>query len=297
MKGSESEFKSCDSQRLVPYSFPTATPIRQPGGKGMIEDEKGALNPAPPEAHDKDQTKQILVKAFHSVQYAASSALGEEILINVLRIPNYSNVTLIGSVFDAVEEIGLPIHQPGQVIRWLNAARLAYGLNSCQAFRLTQKGCNIDDGPHQIVYVDYQSNFLELKVAPITEYGAFPEHHRRVSLWDDGKNAFVEIRHALAKFAQSSVFIPKDPHLSHFEFLRAIVVSSEVSQPSVAQIHTALIEAFPRQESEIRDSINPPYVGAVGAAFVARYFSARPEVLEDKRNSISHAGKSDHSEL
>lgn len=85
----------------------------------MIGDEQGVLLPAPPEAHDEDQAKQVFIDAFHNVQDAASNALGEEVPINALCIPNHLNATSIRSVFDAAVELELPFNQPAQVIRWL----------------------------------------------------------------------------------------------------------------------------------------------------------------------------------
>lgn len=58
-------------------------------------------------------------------------------------------------------------------------------------------------------------------------------------------------------------------------------MSGEVLQPSTEELHNALVEAFPGQESKIRDNINPLYVGAVGAAFKARWFTLHPEVFRD----------------
>lgn len=232
-----------------------------------------------------------------SVLGAVSNALGEETLINPLCVPNHFNDTSVRSVFNCVEDVDLPTHQSTQVIRWLNAACLAYGLNSCQAFGLNRKDCDIDDGPHEIVHVDYQLDLLELKAADVTEYCAFLEQHTRLSLIDDGENILLKNRHALTKFAQSSVLVPTNPDLGHFKYLKAIVVSGETLQLSMAQIRSALVEAFPGQESKIRDSINPLYVGAVGAAFQARYFTLHLEALKDDENSVSHGGNSGHSEL
>lgn len=200
------------------------------------------------------------------------------------------------SVFDTVEELGLQIQQSWQIIRWLNAAHLAYGLNSCHAFSLDQKDCDIDEGPHQVVYVDYPPDALELKVPDVTEYGAFPEYRVRVSLADDDERILSQLGNALTKLKQSSSFVGT-PQFGRFDFLRAIVVSGAVSQPSVEELHHALVEAFPGQESKIRNSINLFYVGAVGAASRARYFTLHPEALRDDEHCQGHGGSMDHDEL
>lgn len=137
--------------------------LRQLHGKWTIEDNEGALVPAFPEAHDSDKARQLFVEALHNVQDAASNTPGQEAEVNVLCIPDYFNRSSLSSIFDAAEEAGIRMHQPSQVIRWLNAARLAYGLNSCHAFGMDQKNCDIDDGPHRVVYVDFEPDALELK--------------------------------------------------------------------------------------------------------------------------------------
>jgi len=259
----------------------TATPSRPLHGKWFVKDNQGALIPAPPEAHDSEQARQVFVEELHNVQDAAWNALGKEAVVNALCIPNFFNDSSVRSVWDAVEEAGLRIHQPWQIIRWLNAARLAYSLNSCHAFGLDQKDCDIDEGPHQVVYVDYQPDTLELNVADVTEHGALPEYRARVLLVDDDERILSQIGNALTKLTQSSTFVRSQHRFGRFYFLRAIIVSGEVSQPSMEELHNVLVEAFPGQESKIRDSIDPLYIGAVGAAFKARYFTLHPEALRD----------------
>jgi hypothetical protein len=129
--------------------------------------------------------------------------------------------------------------------------------------------------------VDYQLDALELKVADVTEYGAFSEYRARVSLADDDERNLSKIGNALTKLTQSSTFVDEQVQFDRFHFLRAIAVSGEVLQPSMEELHNALVEAFPDQESKIRDNINPLYVGAVGAAFKARWFTLHPEVFRD----------------
>lgn len=263
----------------------------------MIEDDQGALVPVPLEAYGNDQARQIFVEALQNVKDAASKALGEGAAIDALCIPDYLDGQSKTILFNKAKEIGLRIHRPWQIIQWLNAARLAYGLDSCHAFGLNQKDCDIDEGPHQVVYVDYQPDSLELKVADVTEYGAFPLHHARVSLALDDEHILSKIGNALTNLSQSSVFAEIPPQYGRFEFLRAIVVGGEASQPLMEELHSALVEAFPGQESKIGDSIHPLYVGAVGAASKARYFMLHPEALEDIQTCPGHGAGVEHDEL
>lgn len=76
----------------------------------MIEDNESALVPAPPEAHDSDQARQVFVEALHNIQDAVSDAPGQEVVVHVLCIPDYLNRSSLSSVFDAAEEAGLRMH-------------------------------------------------------------------------------------------------------------------------------------------------------------------------------------------
>jgi len=57
--------------------------------------------------------------------------------------------------------------RPWQVKRFFNAARLAYGLNSCEALGLDSVTCHIEDGPHLVMFLDYHKEYLELAIADI----------------------------------------------------------------------------------------------------------------------------------
>lgn len=81
---------------------------------------------------------------------------------------------------DRDSEAGQPVHQPWQVKWRLNAARLAYGLNSCDGFVLDRKQCDIDDGPHEVVYADYNLSSLDVIVVDVNEHGAFSRYHVHV---------------------------------------------------------------------------------------------------------------------
>lgn len=116
-------------------------------------------------------------------------------------------------------------------------------------------------------------------------------------LADDNECILSKFGDAVAQLTQSSVFVKKHSHFGHFDFLRAIVVSGDISQPSMEELYNTLLKAFPGQGSKIRDNINPLYVGAVGAAARARWFALHPEALRDDENCPGHGGNMKHDEL
>jgi hypothetical protein len=65
-------------------------------------------------------------------------------------------------------------------MRFLNAARLAYGLNSCKAFGLDSTNCDIYDGTHLTIIADYNQDSLKLTIVDVNEVGAFPSSQIRL---------------------------------------------------------------------------------------------------------------------
>ena len=269
---------------------------RQVFGQWMVEDIHGELVPAPSDPYNDDQAREIFAEAIVNIQNVVSEVLEEDIPITVLSIPSHFNSSSKSSLWDAIRDAGQPIHRPWQIERWLNTARLAYGLNSCKAFGLTREKCDIDDGPHQIVYADYRFDSLELRVADISEHGAFPEYRSLVA--DLGFNRgrdILRIRDALDLLV-TSYFVVKTPQYDRFDFLRAIILSGETAEPLMKELRAAVAEAFPGHKDKIRDSIDPLYVGAAGAAYQARQFALHPDLLKDIEPCPSDH-ESEHDEL
>ena len=214
--------------------------------------------------------------------------------MTALCIPDHFNSSSRSSVIFAAIE-ATDIKRPWQTIWRLNAARLAYGLNSCEGFGLDQRDCDIDEGPHRIVSIDYNIHALDLNVADVNELGALSEYHDRVSIPEAATgHTSTKIHEALLKLMDSA-FKSKQPQFGRFEFFRAIVLSGEVEREAMEELRNAVVRAFPGHENKIHDSIDHLYVGAVGAAFKARHFALNPDVLRDDEDSFSHG--QEHDEL
>lgn len=65
------------------------------------------------------------------------------------------------------------------------------------------------------------------------------------------------------------------------EDLRAIVVSGDSPLQSFQDIRKIIVNALPGQAGKIKDTINPLYVGAVGAAEWAKRQVQDPKILKD----------------
>lgn len=55
-------------------------------------------------------------------------------------------------------------------MRTLNAARFAYGLNSCEGFGFYDADCDVADAPHLVIFAEYNKDYLRLKVADAQQY-------------------------------------------------------------------------------------------------------------------------------
>ena len=68
-----------------------------------------------------------------------------------------------------------------------------------------------------------------------------------------------------------------------FEFLRAIILSGEASSSDLDQMRDLIRKILPSKlHGKIRDSIDPRYIGAIGAAYQASIFARDPKILVDQ---------------
>ena len=86
------------------------------------------------------------------------------------------------------------------------------------------------------------------------------------------------------------------PQRDRLDFLRAIIISGDAPRRSIEKIRTIVEEVFRGHKEKIHDSIDPSFVGAVGAALLAKFYSEHPEELEEQV-SFSHGLDPEHDEL
>ena len=150
-------------------------------GTWMMEDDGGTLISAPPDTHDTDEAERIFTEALTNIQDAAESALGESIPIMALTVPHHFNTSTWRSVLAAATKVAPQIEQPWQLVPWAHAARLAYGLTSCEALDMANSECDMKEDQHEIIFLDRGSDSLELSAADFDEHITDLEHHLRVT--------------------------------------------------------------------------------------------------------------------
>ena len=237
----------------------------------------------------------------HPVQIATVSA------------PQHFNSSSLDAVITAAMEVEPTIRQPWQVIRSANAMRLAYGLDTCEGFGMDSESCDIEDGPHLIFIVEHQETYLEISLADVTAATCNINGHARFN--NLGENAVLnaaspananwigKIQNLLHNDISPATTIPKDKqyteiqntlrnfmadhelgaeHPESWDFFRAIILNGDASDSAFQTLHHYMAGALGEHENKIRDSINPLYVGALGAGQRGRHQVLNPKLLDDK---------------
>ncbi|KAF4635877.1 hypothetical protein G7Y89_g2213 [Cudoniella acicularis] len=141
-----------------------------------------------------------------------------------------------------------------QLSPYLNCIRLAYGLNTPEALGYPL-GSDLDDYNSLLLHFEYQE-YLEVSVMAVTEYANIREEFFRIDDFGGGE------------------MVASSPP-SDFLF---IIFSGEVMPSEFGKIRKAVVEVVPEFEDRFVDSIEPWWVGAIGAAGRAREFTVKMPV-------------------
>lgn len=174
-------------------------------------------------AHDDDSAYSIFYDALTIIKTATEKKVGNPVDIGIVSQPLYFNGSTSAALTAATKQV-----QPGfagQVTRFTNAARLAYGLDSCKGFGMNISTCDINEGEHSVIVVDYNDEYLELAyglvradICSVRGYKRVKElgeaHRSSSSYLDDTQQVLQEFR--AVYFATFDVRTPKStpPSLS-----------------------------------------------------------------------------------
>lgn len=188
------------------------------------------------------------------------------------------------------------IKQPWQVIDSVSAAWLAYDLNSCAGFGLEQNACDLEEGFHLIFVVEYNGEYLELTVAEVTGdtcgiHGQIRLHALGAAALDhtpSKETHYQRVRDALQAFMADRHLTPD--HYLEWSSLRAVVISGDAPESAFGDLLRWIPAALGKHKDKIRNSVDPQYVGAVGAAHRGRHHFLTPGFLDDidSSNIVPH---------
>ena len=250
---------------------------------------------------------------------AVATALSHNPKILTISQPRHFNNTSYLAVARAADIIEPPF-QPKQIIRFNTAARLAYNFTACAAFGLPAIDCNIDEDSSYMINVEYHTAYLEIVLGYMDAVGLNVEAHVRYpelggwvvdnsksTHWLDGmqgsqRTLFLEKRQKHYKAIEEKIIIFMEEHqkalegFNRLDDLRAIILSGDASPSAFESLKSAITTAAGRHKDKIRDSIDPLYVGAIGAGERGRHQSLTPGFLESQidTNIIEHVS---HDEL
>lgn len=240
--------------------------------------------------HNNVAVRAIFYDALATIKTATEKKLGHAVDIGIISQPLYFNETTSTALTDAAKEVQTGL--AGQVIRFTNAARLAYGLNSCKGFGMNASNCDINEGEHAVVVIDYNTEYLELAIGYVREDICSVRGYKRVKeLGEDHKSSSTYLND-LQKVLQEF----RGAYFATFDFwdygahVRGVVLSGDASKSGMDEMRRSLAQAWPEQyKNRFKSSIDPIHVGAAGAARMAQIEALKelgpePQVEEDEND-------------
>ncbi|EFE45025.1 hypothetical protein TRV_00187 [Trichophyton verrucosum HKI 0517] len=202
--------------------------------------------------------------------------LGEPRNITAISVPQYFNDSSMGMIFSAASDIENSIRY-WQVKKQFYLGRFAYGLSSCEGFGLDPKNCNVEDDLPPIIFVDYNEEYLQIMLAEVGEFTFGDLYSVRLPslgakrLLDNNLDEYrLELQSAIQDFKDRVSVV-------YIDSVGEIVMSGEAPKPAFEIIRDAIAAVLPHHVGMIRDSIDPLFTDAVGAAEFAKILVLDPE--------------------
>ena len=254
--------------------------------------------------HNNVAVRAIFYDALKTIKTATEKKLGHSVDIGIISQPLYFNETTSTALTDAAKEVQTGV--AGQITRFTNAARVAYGLNSCKGFGMNSSNCDINEGEHAIVLVDYNTEYLELAIGYVREEICSVRGYKRVKQLGEDHKASPSYLDDVQKVLQEF----RGAYFATFDFwdygahVRGLILSGDASKSGMEVMRLSIAQAWPEQyNNRFKNTIDPIYVGAAGAARMARIEAAKDlasdAVPEEDREDADEDedDENDHDEL
>ncbi|KAJ5282238.1 hypothetical protein N7505_000218 [Penicillium chrysogenum] len=249
--------------------------------------EGDGLIPAPKEyqGYSKNDS-MILSDTLRHMTGAANHTLGRPVRISAVSLPSDLDTISRDHVLTALTgtDVAPELTHPGQLLGFLNAARLAYSLDTPESLGYPPD-FDLMHGPLNIaVYIDYNGYSLDLWTADLTELGVDTLEHEHsyarypdLGLWRvDPADSESRVSQVIHNFISN---LKKTDDAQH---VRAVIVSGEAPLPAMNSLRSIVSQALPMEWIPmLRDQLDPAYVAAIGSAHRARKFIQNPEIWAD----------------
>jgi len=274
---------------------------RQRRGEWYIQ-EGDSLVPTPPDTHNEEYARIIFTEALVSLSKAAGRNLGDQKFpIGAVSAPQYFNGSSRGAVMLALQSVEPELRQLHQVVVGSHAIRLAYGLDSCEGFGSGSQKCDIEDGTHYVLVVEFEKRYLQLSLLDVgsdtvgtLDRTRFNELGEEEGVAQDSGEDEAHYRHIQDELRAFMVNNNVGPKQKKEDFLQAVIVSGEVSDTSFEHLRRLIKELLDNQGKYdiLRETVKPAFVSAVGAAYQSMIWVKSPELLNDGlvTNSVDTAG-------
>ncbi len=247
--------------------------------------------PAPPDTHNEEHARIIFTEALVLLSKAAERNLGDQrVPIGAVCAPQYFNDSSRGAVMLALQSVEPELHQLYQVVVSSHAIRLAYGLDSCEAFGFGGQRCDIEDGTHYVLVVEFEKRYLQLSLLDVgsdtvgtlnrTRFNELGEEEGVIQDSGEDEAYYGHIQDELRAFmVNNNVGLKQKKE----DFLQAVIVSGEASDTSFEHLCRLIKELLNDQGKYdiLRDTVRPAFVSAVGAAYQSMIWVKSPELLND----------------
>ncbi|KAH8652594.1 hypothetical protein BGZ60DRAFT_419900 [Tricladium varicosporioides] len=270
-----------------------------------IADTDGALVPIPPRryaqwGYDYDQSERIITEVLSRVKQAARAIPGAPTTIGAISYPYFFDYDSSDAMLTAALRSEPQLKVSWQFRKVLNVARLAYGDHYCHTFGITRLPRLDPVHTHLMIFVDFDGKVLEITFIDVTVPESYPLEQFRMEdlglyVAEDGDEshdsldvsrnfnpeAYQQIMDAFRKLNES--WLDKQPGELNdaYSFLRGILFIGDGQKAFFQQIREIIQNVFPTSEhNKILDLVEPSFVGAAGAAWLARFYEKHPKLLD-----------------
>ncbi|KAH8705210.1 hypothetical protein BGW36DRAFT_367085 [Talaromyces proteolyticus] len=253
-----------------------------------------SLIPTSPDPDHNPKLESIFAKWMDRIHNTVNTNASIPNIITSISIPQHFNGSLYSAVGNAALKNEEGMIRPWQTRHYYNAARLAYHLNSCQGLGLDSRTCHIEDGPHLVLFLDYNESYLEFFLADVGEFTFINVAKKRM---EHLKTSTFDASNADGLRNELLSFIDRNLRYDVRDDLRAIVFSGDAAKSRFQELRNEIIRAMPEHATRIRDSIDPALVGAIGAAEWAKLQVQNPKILKDIEVDTTIPNNPVHDEL
>ena len=154
-------------------------------GSWYIKENDTLIQTVPDPPHTPE-VEALFAEALSRIQKTAAKALGQEVDISSIAIPQHFNDSSKMAVSDAALRNQKGIVQRWQVRPFFRTVQAAYGLNTCESLRL-DPGCDIEDDTHLVMFIDCNEDSIDVVVADVDSDAFHVLDKRRVGGPKHGK--------------------------------------------------------------------------------------------------------------